>query len=367
MKFREKSEGATRLILPETEKLTKKNPVFYNPVMELSRDLSVSVAKLRKPATFLDALAGSGARGIRIRNEVGCCVTLNDANPSAAELIRKNAELNSLDVAVRNTDANIVLSEEKFDFIDIDPFGPPVRFLDSALRSVKHGGTLAVTATDTSALCGTYPRACKRKYDAASLRTDCYNELGLRILIGHVARAALKYDIAVSPIFSHCTQHYFRTYLHVSRSRKEANGVLKQMKYLGYCFKCLGRSYHAFDDLPVACGCGGSLRYAGPMWSGAFADIGFCRKLTAQITEDGYKTAKEAAKLVSLVEGEQEITLPYYDVHKLYRVMKARALSMEEIASVLRSEGFSAARTHFSGRGLRTDAKASDIYRILKK
>lgn len=366
MNLREKSEGATRLILPEEEKLTKKNVVFFNPVMELSRDLSVAVTKLIKPESFLDALAGSGARGIRIKNEVGCAVTLNDANPSAVELIKKNAALNSLDVVVRNTDANIVMSEEKFDFIDLDPFGPPVRFLDSALRSIRNGGVLAVTATDTSALCGTYPRACKRKYDAVSLRTDYYNELGLRILIGCVARAALKYDIAVTPIFSHCTHHYFRTYLRVKRSRKEANEVLRQIKYLRHCFKCLGRAYHALDDLPSVCDCGTSLRHAGPVWSGPFADEAFCRQLSAQLAEDGYHTAKESVKLVSLVADEQRVTLPYHDIHKVFKVMKARVLSMEEIMSRLQADGFSVARTHFSGCGLRTDAKVSDIYRIFK-
>ena len=367
MNLREKNEGATRLILPEEEKLTKKNVVFFNPVMELSRDISVAVTKLTKPESFLDALAGSGARGIRIRNEVGCSVTLNDANPSAVELIRKNAALNSLVVDVRNTDANIVMSEDKFDFIDLDPFGPPVRFLDSALRSIRNGGTLAVTATDTSALCGTYPRACKRKYDAVSLRTDYYNELGLRILIGCVARAALKYDMAVTPLFSHCTHHYFRTYLRVKRSRKEANEVLRQMKYVRHCFKCLNKEYSALDDLGGNCDCGGGMRHAGPVWSGPFADEGFCKELAAQLTEDGYRTVRESMKLVSLVECEQKITVPYYDIHKVFKVMKARVLSMEEISSRLQADGFMVARTHFVGCGLRTDAKVSDIYKIFKK
>jgi tRNA (guanine26-N2/guanine27-N2)-dimethyltransferase len=294
-------------------------------------------------------------------------VTLNDANPKAAELIRENAALNSLEVTVRNTDANIVMSENKFDFIDIDPFGPPVRFLDSALRGVKHGGTLAVTATDTSALCGTYPRACKRKYDSTPLRTDYYNELGLRILIGCVARAALKYDIAVTPLFSHCTQHYFRTYLHVKRSRKEANEALRKIRYVGHCFACLGRAYHTLDDLPNACDCGTSLRHAGPVWSGPFAEEEFCRKLAAQITEDGYGTVKEGEKLVSQVAEEQKITVPYYDIHKIFKVMKAPVPSMEEIMSRLQAEEFSVSRTHFSGCGLRTDAKVSDMYRIFKK
>jgi tRNA (guanine26-N2/guanine27-N2)-dimethyltransferase len=187
------------------------------------------------------------------------------------------------------------------------------------------------------------------------------------MLIGHVVRAALKYEMAVVPIFSHCTRHYFRTYLRVRRSRNAANEALSNISYIRHCFRCLGREYSKLDDLGGNCGCGSGLRHAGPLWSGQFADEAFSRRLAAQLSEDGFGTSKEGVKLASQVAEEQEITVPYFDVHKLFSVMKAPAPSMEKISSLLGENGFTSARTHFAGSGLRTDAKVSDIYRIFKK
>lgn len=82
-----------------------------------------------------------------------------------------------------------------FDFLDLDPFGSPVEFLDTALRSVRRNGVLAVTATDTGVLCGAYRNACLRKYLAEPIRGPLCHEAGLRILIGTVVRYAAKYDL----------------------------------------------------------------------------------------------------------------------------------------------------------------------------
>ena len=54
--------------------------------------------------------------------------------------------------------------------VDIDPFGTPSPFIESAAISAKAGGMLCVTATDTSALCGTYKEPCIRKYNSMPLK-----------------------------------------------------------------------------------------------------------------------------------------------------------------------------------------------------
>jgi tRNA (guanine26-N2/guanine27-N2)-dimethyltransferase len=43
---------------------------------------------------------------------------------------------------------------QAYDAIDLDPYGTPAHFLDSALQAVAEGGLLAVTATDMAVLCG---------------------------------------------------------------------------------------------------------------------------------------------------------------------------------------------------------------------
>lgn len=362
-------EGTTKLLVPIEEKLLKKNPVFYNPEMEFSRDISIAAARVLNPENFCDLLSGSGARGVRIANETKARVVANDVNPLAYELIKKNISLNNLDdskISASNEYAQKILGRQTFDFIDIDPFGPPVQFMDSAIRSITNNGTLAITATDTGALCGSYPRACRRKYDSYSLRTDYYNELGIRILIGFAARNSSKYDMGINPLFSHCTRHYFRIYLTVLRGRKHVNENLKNIKYIQHCFSCLNREYKNLDELKEKCKCGEKFTNAGPVWAGNFADAGFCSKLENEINDNSTMfnkaiNKKKALKMVSQIKEEQEVKVPYYDIHKICRKLRTYSPGMDELMKKFRENDFKFTRTHFSGTGIRTDAGIDEI------
>ncbi|OYT27835.1 MAG: tRNA (guanine(10)-N(2))-dimethyltransferase [Candidatus Altiarchaeales archaeon ex4484_96] len=355
------TEGDISFWVPSDRKNTKKDVVFFNPHMRLNRDISVAVAAQIKPKRYCDLLAGSGVRGLRIAKEsaVGC-VWLNDANPNAFELIKANALLNKLDVEVSNRDGNSLLCDESFDFIDVDPFGPPVSFVDSTIRALDKEGMLAFSATDTSALCGTYPRAAGRKYDALSLRTDYYNEAGLRIFLGYLIRRGLGLNVALAPVFSHCSRHYFRVYLHAKKSRRACNESLKKVCFLQHCFSCLNRRYAGLDDLMEFCGCGGRFVNAGPLWSGVLADKSFCASMG-----DKLDYSPDGRQLVELVGGEAELSNPYFNLHKVFHKQKMPARPTRELIDSLKDAGFSAVRTHFCALGLRTDASVEDIYAIL--
>ena len=59
-----------KIRVPPFEKVSSRAPVFYNPVMELNRDLSVQAieqikSKIEQALTICDALGGSGIRAIR--------------------------------------------------------------------------------------------------------------------------------------------------------------------------------------------------------------------------------------------------------------------------------------------------------------
>lgn len=64
-----------------------------------------------------------------------------------------------------------------FDAIDLDPYGCPSIFLDSAVQSVKDGGMLLVTATDMAVLAGNSPETCYAKYGSVSLKIRCCHEM----------------------------------------------------------------------------------------------------------------------------------------------------------------------------------------------
>ena len=70
-----------------------------------------------------------------------------------------------------------------YDVIDLDPYGTPVTFLDSAVQSIAEGGMLCVTATDSAVLCGGNPEVCYTKYGSISLKRGYCHEMAIRILL----------------------------------------------------------------------------------------------------------------------------------------------------------------------------------------
>src|SRR3989344_340217 len=163
------TEGKASIYLKKTDKISKEMPIFYNPVMKLNRDMSILVLNSLNKTDMRLALplAASGIRGLRFLLELPPSkvkeLHLNDYDTDFINNIKKNMKLNKIHsrkVFLHNTDANLFLLNEKgFDYIDIDPFGTPNPFLDSAVKRISRNGILAITATDTSALCGTYPLA----------------------------------------------------------------------------------------------------------------------------------------------------------------------------------------------------------------
>ena len=172
-------EGKVKVVVPKLSAYIKKPsdyapskaPVFYNPTMELNRDLAVLVLQthqklLGREISVCEPLTGCGLRGVRFAVEVKGVqkVALNDINPEAIKVAGFNAELNDVAdrVEVANEDANLFLSRhaaprKRFDYVDIDPFGPPVPYMDSAIRSLRNGGLLALTATDMAPYVGFIP------------------------------------------------------------------------------------------------------------------------------------------------------------------------------------------------------------------
>src|SRR5256886_16420960 len=95
-------------------------------------------------------------------------ITFNDRSALAVNLIRENLRRNGTRGDVVNRDLVSLLGTDQYDFVDIDPFGPPTPFLGALFEEIKSGSGLGVTATDTSVLSGTYPAACLRRYQARS-------------------------------------------------------------------------------------------------------------------------------------------------------------------------------------------------------
>jgi len=385
-------EGRVSVVAPKMEAQIKEGrkyapsraPVFYNPVMELNRDLAVLALQayqrmMGRKLLVCEPFTGCGIRGIRFAAEVEGTekLILGDISPRAVELARFNVEHNGLAnrVFVMGEEANTLLGEhaaprKRFDFIDVDPFGSPAPHLDSAVRALRSGGLLALTATDLAPLCGVHPRACIRKYGGKPLRTEYCHELAVRLLMGCLAMTAARHGIGVEFPFSHSTDHYIRVYARIQYGARQADGSVQGMGYVLHCFTCLHRETvkGTVPRLKWDCPqCSSSLSLAGPLWLGRMFDPAFCVAMEKEVAGRDLKQERIILKLLSLIRGEVEGPATYYVTDKVCDQLGTPTPPLTAVLEELRREGFQAVPTHFNSRGFKTDAPAWVVKEAITK
>jgi tRNA (guanine26-N2/guanine27-N2)-dimethyltransferase len=356
----EVTEGGVELDVPEQSEAGVGEGVFFNPAQELNRDLTVAVLRAHDECeSYLDAMAATGVRGVRAAHE-GWTATLCDIDSDAVALCRENLARNDLGGEVEHRNANALMHERRFDVVDLDPFGTPIPFADAAFRSARQ--LVCVTATDTAPLCGAHKESGIRSYSAVPQNTEYHAEIGLRVLLGALVRTAARYDIAATPIASHATNHYVRTYLSLSHRASDANDALTELGYIHHCFSCLHRETQQglIARPPEACpACGGRVRTAGPVWLARVHDPTFVARVREHITDE-MGTAARARDLLDTIEGELS-TPTHYDQHRLCKQWGRSASAMDEFLDQLHAAGFDASRTHYGGTTFKTDASVEEI------
>jgi len=386
-------EGKVKILVPKLKAFIKtpseyapsKAPVFYNPVMELNRDLAVLALQayqrtVNHEISVCEPLASCGIRGIRFATEVKGVqkVLINDINEKASQLARYNVQMNGLSkrVTVKNEDANFFLAHygaprKRFDAIDIDPFGSPVPYLDSAIRALRNGGLLALTATDMAPLCGVHPKACIRKYGGKPLRTEYCHELAVRLLAGCLATTAAKHDIGISVVFSHSTNHYIRIYATTKYGAKKADESIKNMGYILHCFNCFHREttkeHFTIEHSGKCSECGSKMSTAGPLWLGKISDAEFCQLIEKEANKRKFKLGERIGKILTLIKSETETPITYYVVDKLCDALTLPVPAVKKILNALEKEGFPAFLTHFNPKGVKSNVPAMKIKEILRE
>jgi len=356
------TEGKTRVLVFK-KKMSRKGPgskdkiPFYNPAMELNRDFSVVLGqwlinKSNYHIKLLDGLAASGVRGLRFLSELDGDfeVFINDWNKDSYDLIKKNAEnFKKTNVSVTNRNLNSLLSENKFHYIDVDPFGSPAGFIDSSIRSIYHDGVLACTATDTATLCGVYPKVCLRRYGARPLHSSVMHEIGLRILLGFICREAGKYDKGIEPLVCYSTDYYFRLYVRVKNGVDYANESVDNLCVINS--KKIGSYFGKSVDF-------------GPLWMGKLQDKRVVQELRTILFKKELNTRHEIWKLLSLLEEEADAPAFFYIISDLSSSLKKSAPKMKTIFEKLQEKGYVVTRTHFSENGFKTDAPLDEIKKV---
>ncbi|MFB6253986.1 MAG: tRNA (guanine(26)-N(2))-dimethyltransferase [Halobacteriaceae archaeon] len=365
-------EGNVEITVPDQSTEGVGEEVFYNPEMELNRDITIGVLRAyqnreSRASTYLDGMAATGIRGVRAANE-GWDVTLCDIDDHAISLCRDNLSQNDLSGEVIQRNVNSLLHDNGrvFDVVDIDPFGTPIPFADAAFQNTRD--LVCITATDTAPLCGAHFKSGKRKYSAIPRNTEYHPEMGLRILLSALVRTAARYDIALSPILSHVTDHYVRTYVELNQSATAANAVLEELGYIFHCPECLWRDHAQgfIPDSPSVCPhCDSDqILSAGLVWLDTIAETTFLKSVRKRLTSE-MTTYNRAIKTLNQIS-KQLPTPTHYDQHRLYKRWNLPATDMDEFLASIRNEGFQASRTQYGGTTFKTTASISDLESIFK-
>ncbi|MBI4983678.1 tRNA (guanine(10)-N(2))-dimethyltransferase [Candidatus Woesearchaeota archaeon] len=338
--------------------------VFYNPVMTSNRNISVLLLKCLKKEqmNIADPLAGSGVRSLRFLKELNRGkikhLYVNDFKENFISTFNENLKLNKLKLdknklSLFQKDANLFFQEQiGFDYIELDPFGSPNPFLASAVARISRGGIITVTATDTAALTGTYPKVTQRKYWAVPLKNYLMHEIGLRILIRKVQLQGVQFDKALIPILAYHKDHYFRVYFRNEKGKEKCDELIKQHQYFLYCNRCLNYKCLAYNK--EKCICGADFIFAGPLWVGKLQE----EELLEKMLENN--PFPEEQKFLELLLGESKIPqVGFYDLHEIARKLKVNPPKIEIALKKLR-----AVRTHFSTTGVKSGKKGFNL-RIL--
>ena len=305
----------------------KAKGVFYNPAMKMSRDLHVAFAnKIGIEGKMLDGLAASGIRGIRLVLESNLNVEFCDTSKLAAETISENLSMNNIEARVYHKRVEELLSEKKYDCIDIDPFGTPAPFLEAAVEGLNDNGILGVSATDTAVLCGAKPSICEKRYGAMSMKWVSAKEIGVRILVGRIHSIASKIGKGIEPLLCYSEGHHLRVFVRLTKE----NDV--KLKWINLDMEIIGNKER---------------KAGGPLWIDKIID-----KNSIPTDCEG-----KLGKFFQILRDEANGPPGLYDINDIARDAKiGQTPKRDKIITVLQRFGYFASSSVFSPLGIKTDA-----------
>jgi tRNA (guanine26-N2/guanine27-N2)-dimethyltransferase len=356
-------EGKTLLMAPRESfsPVPPTVPVFYNPAAYINRSVSVAIVEATGGLTFCDALAGIGARGLRVAAEVRRRprVALVDVNRDSIGLARRNAKLNGVHSRCEFVpgEANSYLysrygKDEKVDYVDVDPFGTPVPYLQAALSATRDGGIASFTATDTAVLCGVHVRVAERRYGGTPVNNHFHHETGVRLLLNAVRREAASLDLGVRPVAVHSTRHYIRVFVRVEVGPSKAEVARENEGYVTWCRRC-GHLTEGHVPGSSCEECKARLKVAGPLWLGELTEP---KTLHDAVAASERLELPEATKVLSSLLGVDGFPPWSFSIEGICSALRIASVSDSMVAELLRGQGYRTLRQPLEKTGLKTDA-----------
>ncbi|XP_075715233.1 tRNA (guanine(26)-N(2))-dimethyltransferase [Rhinoderma darwinii] len=342
----------------------------------------------------LEGLAASGLRSIRFAREVPGLqsIVANDFSASAVELIKRNIQFNGVEhlVTASYSDARMLMynsmgKHDRFDVIDLDPYGSPAMFLDAGVQSVGEGGLLCVTCTDMAVLAGNNGETCYAKYGSMSLKSRFCHEMALRILLHSLDLRANCYQRYIVPLLSVSADFYIRVFVRVFTGQAKVKLSASKQALVYNCVGCgtyhlqrMGRAVAQGNNMKYSAGTGPPVgtscefchqkhQVGGPIWVEPLHDVTFVQRVLAASERNPkrFKTSDRIEGMLSMATEELNIPL-YYTLDNLSSTVRCNTPSLLQFRSALLHAGYKVSLSHACQNAIKTDAPPSVLWDIMR-
>uniref|UniRef100_A0A669CU31 tRNA (guanine(26)-N(2))-dimethyltransferase n=1 Tax=Oreochromis niloticus TaxID=8128 RepID=A0A669CU31_ORENI len=343
----------------------------------------------------LEGLAASGLRSVRFALEVPGLqsVTANDFSAKAAALIARNAQYNGVSHLLQAScrDASMLMydmrgKKDRYDVIDLDPYGSPTSFLDAAVQAVSEGGLLCITCTDMAVMAGNSGETCYSKYGSVSIKAKYCHEMALRVILHSLDQRAGVYQRYIQPLLSVSVDFYIRVFVRVFTGQATVKNSASKQALVYNCVGCgafhlqrMGRrtsngkhmKYSAATGPPVGpeCEhCGQRHQLGGPIWAESIHDLEFVQKVLSAVSGNPsrFGTSKRIEGVLSMVTEELEDVPLYYTVDNLSSTIHCNTPPLLQFRSALLHAGHRVSLSHACKNAIKTDAPPAAIWDIMR-
>ncbi|ONI18964.1 hypothetical protein PRUPE_3G249800 [Prunus persica] len=347
-----------------------------------------------KPPRVLEALSASGLRALRYAREVegiGQVVAL-DNDKISVEACRRNIKFNGsvacskVESHLADARVHMLTHPKEFDVVDLDPYGSPSVFLDSAVQSVVDGGLLMCTATDMAVLCGGNGEVCYSKYGSYPLRGKYCHEMALRILLACIESHANRYKRYIVPVLSVQMDFYVRVFVRIYSSASAMKNTPLKLSYVYQCIGCdsfhlqpIGRTVAKNSSVrylpgfgpvvPQECNdCGKKFNMGGPIWSAPIHDQEWVTSILSDVKsmKERYPAYDRISAVLTTISEELPDVPLFLSLHNLCATLKCTSPSAVIFRSAVINAGYRISGTHVNPLGLKSDAPMDVIWDIMR-
>lgn len=352
---------------------------FFRPDSRPARDLGVLCCRMavaghgseRSPCLALDVMAGNGIRGVRyvLEGQVSQ-VWCNDADPERLPVLRSNMarhlgqhQYHIGSLAAQRLLARFIGNEQRFHMVDIDAHGGVSHLVAMAIQTTAHGGLLYLTSTDGRGASGHDREAALRQHGAMARVGEASWELGLRLQLGTIARAAWALGRGMEPVLTFADGRCFRTAVRLG-SRVGA-AELQQLGFWSQCHRCgeqrTGIALEA--DTPVTChNCGATAAVNGPLWIGALQ----CEAAIAPMQRwaEDLDMPVATRRLLTRLRDDPGVTPRCWSLARLGRALRGDLPRRQALLAALRRRGFGAWASALDPEHLRSTAPWPQLLQV---